>query len=207
MSTAWASPPLYGRDQLMEAVQPTISPIPNPPFGLYPAQMMGAIPSAAYPGFGMYPAYMAGMGTPIAHQMLGMAPTTIPTMAGIPGSITGVPPLPIPLSAPASFLLAQISLKEAASRLGDEAVKGRVIASVDEATNRFVDDLAGVTLHPWFRGGPGALPWVYPIVSELSLIAHTFPEGTLRQEVLNTASQLLQRSMTPMIGEEHGRRR
>lgn len=207
MSTAWAPPPLYGRDQIMEAVQPTISPIPTSPFGMYPTQMMNPMPSAAYPVFGMHPAYTAGMGSPFPYQMPGISQTSFPTMAVPPGTVPGMTSLPIPLSAPASFILAQISIKEAASRLADEGTKERIIASINEATNRFVDDLAGVTLHPWFRGGPGALPWVYPIVSELSLIAHTFPEGNLRQEVLNTASQLLQRSMTPMTGEEHSKRR
>jgi len=196
MATSW-SPPLYGREQVMDTVSPITSPIANPLFGPYQGHMMGMAPHIPYPAFGINPAYMTGMFPPTAYPTMGVPPVPIP----------GLTPPPTPLSAPVSFLLAQISLREAASRLGDEAVKERIIANVNEAINRYVDDLAGVTLHPWFRGGPGALPWIYPIVSELALIAHTFTEGSVRQEVLNIASHILQKSITPIAGEEHGKRR
>lgn len=206
MATSW-SPPLYGREQIMDTGSPVTPPIANPLFGLHPAHLMGMLPQASYPAFGVNPAYLAGVIPPVAYPTAGIAPTAIPTMGVPPVSIPGMTPSPIPVSAPVSFLLAQISLREAAARLSDEGVKERVIANVNEAITRYIDDLAGVTLHPWFRGGPGALPWVYPIVSELALIAHTFTEGNLRQEVLNIASQILHKSITPMTGEEHGKRR
>jgi hypothetical protein len=201
--------------QAMQSIQPMIStfgiqPTPIPGFvplggmlGLqepFQAAMMGAMPSA-FPG--LIPsaaAFQAPWLQAALAQTLGMQHMHLPGLAH--HTIA---------AAPVAFILSQLSLKEAASRMPDDAMKERIIANINESTNRYIDDLAGVTLHPLLKAaGPGAVPWVYPIVSELALTAHHFPEGTVRNEILNVASQVLQKSMAPVTGEggvEGARRR
>jgi hypothetical protein len=123
-------------------------------------------------------------------------------LAPIPGTISHQS-----LSAAAvSFLLTQIALKEAAYRLGDEALKARVIAGADEAITRTIEDLGGVTLPPWSRAA--ALTWVYPTVADLALVAHAYPEGPVRAQLLDLAGQLLSKGLVS-DGEGHdgGRKR
>jgi hypothetical protein len=206
--------------QVMQGIQPLTS-----MFGIQPTQV---------PGFGL-PGGQIGLQEPLLAALMGTMPAPIPGTipAAIPAPapwlhaalaqhlgmqyphLLGMQQLPglthqAAIAAPVAFLLSQISLKEAASKMSDDAMKERLIANINETTNRYIDDIAGVTLHPWFKAGPGAAPWVYPIVSELALIAHRFPEGTIRNEVLHLAGQVLQKSMAPMAGEvggEGGRRR
>jgi hypothetical protein len=105
-----------------------------------------------------------------------------------------IPP-PYPLTPAAAFLLSQIGLKEAAAHVGDEALKAKVIAGANEAIARATDDLAGVTLHPWFKAG--ALAWSYPVVADLALLASKYREGAVRTELLNVAGQLLAKGLGP----------
>jgi hypothetical protein len=161
------------------------------PLGVPPAPIHGY-------GMGMAPSPITQFGAaPFGAPQVGISPYGTPLgtpPAPIPGVVpqTSVPGMlapPAPLSPTASFLLGQIALKEAASRLGDEALKARVIAGADEAITRTIEDVAGVTLQPWARAG--ALTWVYPVVAELALLAHRYPEGAVRTQLLNVAGQLL----------------
>lgn len=214
---AWASPisPLtHPLAHTMLNLQPLTS-----TFGMQPTMIPPIGPLAALAG-GQEPFLGAMMGT-LPFNIPGMVPSAIPFPT--PGlhpalaSLLGTQHLQIPgatqqhtaLSAPVSFLLAQISLKEAANRLSDNTIKERIIAGVNEAIHRYTEDVAGVTLHPWLKAVPGGAPWVYPIVSELVLIAHRYPEARLRDEILTVASQILQKSLAPTTGEggEGGRHR
>jgi hypothetical protein len=112
-----------------------------------------------------------------------------------------IPP-PYPLTPAAAFLLSQIGLKEAAAHVGDEALKAKVIAGANEAIARATDDLAGVTLHPWFKAG--ALAWSYPVVADLALLASKYREGAVRTELLNVAGQLLAKGLGPSAEELAG---
>jgi hypothetical protein len=100
------------------------------------------------------------------------------------------------------MLLSQLGLREAVSRIGDEALKRRVTDSVNEAIDRTIEGLSGLTLHPWF--GPGAQFMIYPIAAQLALIAHRYPDGAVRNALLDIAGQTLQKSLAP-TGEGTGR--
>ncbi len=158
------------------------------------------------PGFGLWPLAAHQMGI---HQQL-----PIPWWATQPALTAGpgISAAPLPITGPGGYapslitttLLTQLGLREAVSRIGDEALKERVINGVNEAIDRCIESVSGMTLHPWF--GPGAQFMIYPVVSELALIAHSYPEGPVRHELLNIAGQILNKSIAP-AGEAGGRRR
>jgi hypothetical protein len=148
------------------------------------------IPPTPFHGYGISP-----FGAQLGGQPAPIPPLGIPPVGGSPAPIPGMIPPPYPLTPAAAFLLSQIGLKEAAAHVGDEAVKAKVIAGANEAIARATDDLAGVTLHPWFRAG--ALAWSYPVVADLALLASKYREGAVRTELLNVAGQLLAKGLGP----------
>ncbi|MGO8950591.1 MAG: hypothetical protein ACLQUY_23660 [Ktedonobacterales bacterium] len=165
-------------------------PAPVPYLGL-PPQFMAppaplpylGVPSQGFPQLGMPPA-----------QALGLDMQTTPwPIAGL-GRLTVSPVI--------TMLLSQVGLREAVSRIGDEALKQRVTTSVNEAIDRTIESVSGLTLHPWF--GPGAQFMIYPIAAQLALIAHRYPDGDVRNALLNIAGQILQKSIAP-TGEGAGR--
>jgi hypothetical protein len=138
------------------------------------------------------------------------APFTATPFVGSPPAAApylGVPPLPIaatswPVPIHGGFagspvvatLLSQLGLREAAARIGDEALKQRVIEGINETLDRTIEGVTGMGLQPWF--GPGAPYQSYPIVAELGLMAHRYPEGPLRNDLLTIAGQILHQSLT-----------
>jgi 5'-3' exoribonuclease 2 len=172
-------------------------PLGGMPLGGMP---LGGMPLGGMPFGGMpFGGMPFGLGSAPIHA-LGVPPAPIPGIApiGVPTApIPGVAPLGVgqtPTSPATGFLLSQIALKDAVSRVGDEAVKARVIAGANEVLTRTIDDLAGVTLHPWLRSA--ALAWSYPVATELALLAYKYREGVVREELLNVAGQLLAKGLT-----------
>jgi hypothetical protein len=194
---AWTQPLPYTLFGFQQATVPTlgipqVAPhflgAPQLPFqalGVHPAQAPGlGLQAAQWPvtGMGIHPAQALGFGL-----QAGQWPIT-----GFGGP--GVSPL-------TAMLLTQFGLKEAVSRITDEPLKERIINGINEAINRSIEGLAGMTLHPWF--GPGAQAMIYPVVSELALVAHTMQDGAVRNELLNLAGQILNKSIAP-TGEGAG---
>ena len=99
-------------------------------------------------------------------------------------------------------LLSQLGLREAVSRIGDEALKQRITNSVNETIDRTIEGLSGMTLNPWF--GPGAQYMIYPIAAQLALIAQRYQDGVVRNALLDISGQILQKSIAP-TGEGTGR--
>jgi hypothetical protein len=103
-----------------------------------------------------------------------------------------------------TLLLSQLGLREAISRIGDEALKRRVTENVNEAIDRTIEGVSGMTLHPWF--GPGAQFMIYPIAAQLALVAQRYPDSAVRDGLLTIAGQILQKSIAP-TGEAAARHR
>ena len=195
-----------------------------PPLGFppAPAPYLG-VPPAPAPYLGFPPAPVPYLGVP----PLGVPPLCISPLGIHPALGLGFPPAPAPylgvpplgldmqttpwpiaglghhaISPVTIMLLQQLGLREAASRIGDAALKQCVTDNVNEAINRTIESVTGMTLHPWF--GPGAQVTIYPIAAQLALIADRYPEGAMRDALLNIAGQILQKSLAP-IGEGAGR--
>ena len=101
-----------------------------------------------------------------------------------------------------AMLLSQLGLREAVSRIGDEALKQRVTNSVNESIDRTIEGLSGMTLNPWFASGAQFM--IYPIAAQLALIAQRYQDGAVRNALLDISGQILQKSITP-TGEGAGR--
>ena len=133
---------------------------PAPYMGM-PAQFMA--PQAAVPYMGMPPQYMVPqapapyMGMPALGlhpaQALGLDMQMTPSpMAGLGGHAAVFPVI--------TLLLSQLGLREAVSRIGDEALKQRVTASVNEAIDRTIEGVSGddVPSLVWSWGAVHDLP-------------------------------------------------
>ena|SRR5437868_2448454 len=113
-------------------------------------------------------------------------------------------PNPSPWSPAVSFLMSAISLKEVASKLPDGQLRNDLGKRADHAISTFIEDYCGTPPRripwPW----PGPPPWDYSIVSELAMAAHSFQEGSLRNEVLHVAGQIAQKAFGSIgVGNLH----
>lgn len=94
-----------------------------------------------------------------------------------------------------SLLLAQISLRQAATRLSKEQ-GNEVIARIDQTVADEIDFICGngIPVIVGFHPPPPPPPyWTFSaVVSELTLIANTMQEGGLRNEVERVAGVLLE---------------
>ena len=193
-----------------------IPPVPFLPFGTQvpPIPFLG-VPSLPFSPFGAQQAIAPTPGVPpVPAPFLGVPPMPTPHMGIYPAYTLGFDMQTIPwstasqrghaISPVAAMLLSQLGLREAASRIGDEALKQRLINGVNETLDHTIEGLAGMGLHPWF--GPGAQFMIYPVAAELALIAQRYPDGDVHNALLTIAGQILQKSLAP-TGEGGGRRR
>jgi hypothetical protein len=172
------------------------APVPIPYLGVPPV----GFPSMTAPYLGMSP-----LGIQQA-PYLGMSPTGIQQAQALGLDLqmtSGIGGHHV-VSPVTSMLVTQLGLREAVSRVGDEALKQRVTDTINEAIDRTIEGVSGMALHPWY--GPGAQLLIYPIASQLALIADRYPEGTLRDALLTIAGQIVQKGLAP-TGENVGRRK
>jgi hypothetical protein len=222
LSTPWGTSPFATPTPVIDSVTRNPAPTPVPIPGLMPLpfpQFMA--PQAPVPYMGMPTPYMApqapvpymGMPTPYMAPQAPVPYMGMPALGLNPVQALGLDmqmtPLPIgglgghaAVFPVITLLLSQLGLREAVSRIGDEALKQRVTISINEAIDRTIEGVSGMTFHPWF--GPGAQFTIYPIAAQLALIAQRYPEGAVRDGLLNIAGQILQKSVAP-TGEGSGR--
>jgi hypothetical protein len=110
-------------------------------------------------------------------------------------------PNPSPWKLPVPWLLATISLREVASTMPEGKAKSELGNEVDAAIFEFVDGCGTRPpgwwppwLGPWPVPGPGPDPGPYLIASELARAANTVVEGTVRNEILRVAGQIVERA-------------
>jgi hypothetical protein len=103
----------------------------------------------------------------------------------------GLEPSPSPWVSAVSSLIAVISLREVASKMPDGQVKFELSKRVDGAILRFIDD-CGTKPPGW--PFPGPPPGPYSIALELAVAANAITEGSVRNEVLQVAGQIIERA-------------
>lgn len=97
-------------------------------------------------------------------------------------------PDPVPWSV--AFLVATVNSKEAATNMTNKEAAEQIIAAADETIAEFID---GDDICPRWPF-PGPPPWLSMIASELTLVANTLQAGNLRNNLLQTAGQVLDRA-------------
>jgi ABC-type glycerol-3-phosphate transport system substrate-binding protein len=88
-----------------------------------------------------------------------------------------------------AFLVSAVSSKAAAANMTNKAAAQQIIAAADQAIAAFIDSDDICPRWPY----PGPPPWLSIIASELTLVANTLQEGSLRTGILQAAGRVLDR--------------
>ena len=96
-------------------------------------------------------------------------------------------PDPVPWAV--AFLVAAVSSKAAAAHMTNKTAAQQLTAGADQAIAEFLDSDDICPRWPY----PGPPPWLSIIASELTVVANTLQEGSLRSGILQVAGQLLDR--------------
>jgi hypothetical protein len=102
-----------------------------------------------------------------------------------------------PVSSAVAFLVATVSSKEAAANMTDKESAKQIIAAANAAIAEYID--GDDICPPWPYPGPP--PWLSVIASELTLVANTLQEGSLRTNILQIAGQVLDRAQEVSVGK------
>jgi hypothetical protein len=99
-------------------------------------------------------------------------------------------PDPVPWNGVVGAILSAIRMKEVAQRMEESELSSTLTARSDRFISEVIDDFCGTKPRPW----PWPPPWVLRAVDELALAANSFEEGSMREEVLRVAGQMLERA-------------
>jgi hypothetical protein len=88
-----------------------------------------------------------------------------------------------------AFLVSAVSSKVAAAHMTNKEAAQRIATAADQAIAGFIDSDDICPRWPY----PGPPPWLSIIASELTLVANTVQEGSLRAGILQVAGQVLDR--------------
>ncbi len=104
-------------------------------------------------------------------------------------------PQPEPWRVVVSELLSEVSLRKGAERMPEGEEQNRLRGRYSERISEIIDDFCGTG---WRRPipRPGPRPWVLPAVEQLAAAAHSLQEGSMREEVLRVAGELMQKAFS-----------
>lgn len=111
--------------------------------------------------------------------------------AGMTRRGPGAEPNPSPWRYAVRSVVAVISLREVTAKMADGTAKAELSKAIDSAIAQFIDDCG--TKYPGWPW-PGPPPWVYPIASELALVASSITQEKVRVEVLEVAGKVIERA-------------
>jgi hypothetical protein len=90
----------------------------------------------------------------------------------------------------ANWLVSALTSKEAAARMQNREASQQIIGAIDQSISNYLD--SDDICPPW--SWPGPPPWLSMIASELTFIANTLQEGSLRNNLLEVAGRVLDRA-------------
>jgi hypothetical protein len=102
-------------------------------------------------------------------------------------------PVPSPWKVAAAYILSALTVKDVAQKLGDAELKNNIIRQVDSSIEQFLDDYCGTPPQPRPWPWPGPVPSIFPLVSELALMANTLAAGTLRTSLEQVSAKVLEK--------------
>jgi hypothetical protein len=97
-------------------------------------------------------------------------------------------PDPVPWSV--AFLVSAVSSKEAAANMTNKVAAQQIIAATDSSIGAFIDGDDICPRWPY----PGPPPWLSIIAAQLTLVANSLQEGSLRTGILQVAGRVLDRA-------------
>jgi hypothetical protein len=95
-----------------------------------------------------------------------------------------------PVYSAVAFLVTTVSSKEAATNMSNKDAASQIIAAANKAISEYIDGDDICPPWPW----PGPPPWLSIVASELTLVANSLQEGSLRTNILQVAGQVLDRA-------------
>ena len=101
-------------------------------------------------------------------------------------------PQPEPWRIAVGQLVQAVQAKDLASKL-PKGQQEQVMRSSTAAIGEILDDWCGTPPRKWPWPWPGPPRWVWEIASELSMIANSLSAGSLRDGILDVASQVIQK--------------
>jgi len=104
-------------------------------------------------------------------------------------------PRPEPWHFAIGQLVQAVQAKDLAHKL-PKAQQEQVMRSATAAITEVLDDWCGTPPRKWPWPWPGPPPWVWEIASELSMIANSLSAGSLRDGLMEVASQVVQKGNT-----------
>jgi hypothetical protein len=104
-------------------------------------------------------------------------------------------PVPDPWRVVLSELLSEVSFRGVAERMPEGEEQNRLRERYGHRVSEIIDDFCGTS---WRRPIPipGPRPWVLPAVEQLAAAAHSLQEGSMREEVLRVAGELMQKALS-----------
>lgn len=103
-------------------------------------------------------------------------------------------PRPEPWRIAVEQLVEAAQVRDIASRLPEGRLKAALGKSAGAAIETIIDDWCGTPPRKWPWPWPGPPPWTWQIVSDLSGFANTLQAGSLRDQVLDVAKQVVQKA-------------
>ncbi len=107
-------------------------------------------------------------------------------------------PGPEPWRLAVSQLVEAAQANDIASRLPEGRLKTALAKSASTAIETILDDWCGTPPRKWPWPWPGPPPWTWLIVSDLSVVANSLEAGSLRDQVLDVAKQVMQKASLGM---------
>ena len=138
-------------------------------------------------------------GSYLMHSSLGPSPE--PWVLGPQPEPWVLGPHPDPWRSSIAYLVSVLSLKDVIERIPDGHMQQNFSQRIDATIADILDDWCGTKPRPWPpRPWPGPPPWVFSIVTSLTLVANTLQEGRLRNDILDVAGQVVQKSFEAGMG-------
>src|SRR5215471_13794058 len=120
-----------------------------------------------------------------------------------PGIISALNPQPLPPRVMTSIFVAQLAVRDLTSRLPKEQ-GGELTTRLDQSISDEIDFVCGTVPH--VHGPiPGPSPFPFAIAAELNLVGNSIQEGSLRNSVMQLASQIVSKATAPVAARKEPR--
>jgi hypothetical protein len=120
-----------------------------------------------------------------------------------PGIISALNPQPLPPRVMSSIFVAQLAIRDLTSRVPKDQ-GSEVTTRLDQSIADEIDFVCGTVPH--VHGPvPGPSPYPFVVAAELNVLGNIMQEGSLRNSVMQLASQIVNRAVVPAVTKKETR--